>query len=84
VEFDLASWGGSTRATDALTGRSAAWTGKARIALPGESGAVYRLGPERARGTGKKAALTPIKPESAPDGTKVKAPGPGGSAPARK
>ncbi len=46
--IDLAPFGGTVKATDALTGATATWTGKARIALEGTSGKVFKI--ERAAG----------------------------------
>ena len=43
VTIDLTPWGGSVKATDALAGTAAAWTGKATVHLEPETGHVYQL-----------------------------------------
>jgi glycosidase len=43
VVVDLAPWGGRVKAVDALEGGEQTWTGTAKLAVPAESGKVFRL-----------------------------------------
>ena len=43
VSIDLAAWGGSVKAVDALTGVAVAWTGTAKLSLPAATGRVFKL-----------------------------------------
>ena len=43
VSFDLAPWGGTLKATDALQGGTQTWSGTATLDLPGETGRVFQI-----------------------------------------
>jgi cyclomaltodextrinase len=85
AEVDLSPWGGSVKATDALTGATQSWTGKARIALEGKSGRVFRI----ARGGGSakigvSKAAPPAKSVAGATGTATKSSAPKKVAPKSK
>jgi cyclomaltodextrinase / maltogenic alpha-amylase / neopullulanase len=43
MPLDLSAWGGSARATDLVTGEKVSWSGKATVALPGETGRIFKV-----------------------------------------
>ncbi len=43
LPLDLAPWGGTVTATDALNGTTATWSGTATVALEPESGRIFRI-----------------------------------------
>jgi cyclomaltodextrinase / maltogenic alpha-amylase / neopullulanase len=67
VAVDLAALGGSVKATDALGGATATWSGTARIALEPESGRLFKLAAPGASGSpARTSTLAPARPAAKP------------------
>ena len=62
--IDLTPWGGTVKATDALSGATENWVGKANVSLEGETGRVFKIDGPRAAGSASAGApaLTPAAP----------------------
>jgi len=78
TDLDLAAWGGTVKAVDALTGTTESWSGTAKLTLAPESGRVWKLELAGARPAGGAATkVAPAKP-AAPKPAAKPAPKAGG------
>ena len=68
--IDLSAWGGSVKATDALTGATMSWSGKAAIALEPEAGRVFKLDLPRGAGAAKATVAAPKAASASAAGAK--------------
>jgi glycosidase len=66
VAIDLAPWGGKVKAVDAVTGEGAAWSGTAKLSLPGVTGRVFQIVPGGAAPATVSTATPAKKPATAP------------------
>jgi len=66
ADLDLAAWGGSVTATDALTGATEHWSGTAKVALAAESGRVFKVERAATKSGAAKPPAAAAKPAAKP------------------